>query len=621
MTVKYNTRWKEDFAPYIQTPEQAAKNVKPGQRVFVGTGCAEPLRMVQALADRAPQLSDVEVLHLLTFGDAPYARKELAGSFRVNCFYVTDNVRSVVQEGVGNYTPIFLKDIPALFSSGRMPIDVALIQVTPPDERGRCSLGMSVDIVKNASQNAAFVIAQVNPKMPWTHGDSQIHIHDIDVLVPVDDPIQEFQPKEHNEVTRRIGKNLASLIERGSTLELGIGQIPHGVLEFLGEKKDLGIHTEMISDPIVDLVEKGVINGSKKVKDRGKIVASFAVGTKRLFDYIDDNPVFSFRTTDYVNDPAIIRQMSKMVAINVALEVDLTGQVCSDSLGSSFYSGIGGQVDFTRGAANSKYGKAIIALPSTTSDGKSRIVSRLSPGAGVVTTRGDVHYVVTEYGVAYLHGKTIQDRAMALISIAHPDHRSQILKEALEAKYIRASIARIGDRLVVEPQDIRTSMILDDGTHLAFRPIHPTDEPAMKDLFYKLSEATLYYRFGMKMKKVPARQMEDFTFIDHRKEVAIVGTLPAPQGEEIVAICRYYLDATTNRAEVALVTRDDWQNRGVGSFMMKFLTTIAKRNGIRGFTAEILVDNKPMQAVLHKVGGKLRSSFSDGVISYIVDFQ
>jgi acyl-CoA hydrolase/RimJ/RimL family protein N-acetyltransferase len=613
--------WQSKYAHMIARAEDAVARIRPGQRVFVGTGCAQPQELVRALTARSRELADTEILHLLTLGDAPYAHKNLTAHFKVNSFFIADNVRDIIQEGVGEYTPIFLSDIPKLFKSGQLPLDAALIQVTPPDEKGKCSLGISVDIVKSAAENAGLVIAQVNPQMPRTHGDSLLDVYDIDVLVPVDVPLLEMKPAEQTEDTRRIGEYVAALVEDGSCIELGIGRVPQGVLEFLQGKMDLGIHTEMLTDRIIDLVESGAVTGARKTLDRGKIVASFCMGTRKLYDYIDDNPLFSFRPTEYVNDPVLISQQNRMVAINVALEVDLTGQVCADSLGTKFYSGIGGQVDFNRGAARSHDGKAIIALPSTARSGSvSRIVGRLSPGAGVVTTRGDVHYVVTEHGVAYLHGKSIQGRALALISIAHPDFREQLLREAIEYKYLRPELADVGDKLTVSSRELRTSFLLDDGTQINLRPVHPTDEPAMKELLYSLSQQTVYYRFMSHMKRFPQREIQSFVFIDHRKDVTILGTVPEAHGDEIVSLGCYYLDAKTNRAEVAFVVSDAWQNRGIGSFLLRYLMNIARRNGIAGFTAEVLAQNKAMQTVFHNSGCKLRSHLDGEVYHFDLEF-
>lgn len=619
--VTYDPKWQEKYADIVASAEEAVSHIRAGQRVFIGTGCAQPHVLVKALVARAQDLVDTEIVHLLTFGGAPYADKELSENFRINSFFIAENVRDIIQKGLGDYTPIFLSDIPELFHSGRLPLDVALIQVTPPDERGRCSLGISVDIVKSAAENASLVIGQVNPQMPRTLGDSILDVNEIDILVPGDEPIFEVKPVEPTDVTRQIGVYIAALIEDGCTVELGIGRIPQSVVEHLKGKKDLGIHTEMFTDKIIDLIDAGVITGARKSVDRGKIVASFCFGTRKLYDYINNNPVFSFHPTEYVNDSYVISQQYKMVAINVALEVDLTGQVCADSIGTKFFSGIGGQVDFNRGAARSPGGKAIIALPSTAGDGKiSRIVARLSPGAGVVTTRGDVHYVVTEHGVAYLHGKSVQERALALISIAHPEYRAQLLREAIEVKYVRSDLGDVEGRIRVGPKELRTSFVLSDGTQINARSVQLTDEPRMRDLYYQLSQQTMYYRFMRHMKFIPHKDIQHFVYIDHRTEVAIVATLPAAHGDEIIATARYYLDPKTNRAEVAFVVRDDWQNRGIGTHMLNYLISIAKRNGISGFTAEVLGDNKSMQMVLQKSGCKVNSRLSGGVYSYELEF-
>ncbi len=452
--------------------------------------------------------------------------------------------------------------------------------------------------------------------------NSEIHIYDLDWLVPSDEPILETSYGEETDETRQIAEYVAALVENGSTVEVGIGRIPHALQGFLQDKSDLGIHTEMITDGIIDLVESGAINGSKKTLDRGKIVTSFCLGTRKLYDYIDNNPMFSFQPTEYVNDPFIISQHHKMVAINVALEVDLTGQVCADSLGTKFFSGVGGQVDFNRGAARSHGGKAIIALPSTARQSSiSRVVCHLSPGAGVVTTRADVHYVVTEYGVAYLHGKSVQERALALISIAHPDFRGELLRQAIDAKYLSADFADIEGKIVVGPKELRTTMLLTDGTQISLRPIHPTDEPRMRNLFYELSQQTLYYRFMSDLKRIPRKQIQDFVYIDHRKDIAMVATVPEAEGEKIIAIGRYYLDPTTNMAEVAFVVHDDWQRRGIGTFLFNHLLKIARRNGIRGFTAEVLSQNKPMQSVFDQSNCKTQNHLAEGVYSYEMLFE
>lgn len=617
----YDELWQEKYADMIATPQKAVSKLKPGQRVFVATGCAEPVELVQALTDRAHELTDVEIVQLLTKGDAPYADRQYADNFSINSFFIGTRIRKHIMEGLGSYTPVLLSDIPGLFNSGQLPLDAALIQTTPPDSRGKVSLGVSIDIVMSAARNSSLVIAQINPRMPRTLGDSFLNIYDLDILVPCEREIIERSTPIINDVTSKIGEYIASLVDDGSTVEFGIGRIPHALVNFLKDKKNLGIHTELLTDSIIDLIESGAVTGSRKTMDRGKIVASFCMGTKRLYDYINNNPLFCFRPTEYVNDPFIIGRQHKMVAINMALEVDLTGQVCADSLGSLFYSGIGGQVDFNRGAARSPGGKAIIALPSCAKNGKvSRIVTRLSPGAGVVTTRGEVHYVVTEYGIAYLHGKSVQERAMALISISHPSFREQLFKEAIEAKYLRQEFADIEGRFLVASQEMKTSLLLDDGTQIIFRPVHPTDEPRMRDILYALSQETLYYRFMSSNLRFGHKQIKDFVYIDHRKDVAIVGTVLEAHGEEIVAVGRYFLDEKTNRAEVAFVIRDQWQNRGIGRALFNHLMNIAKRNGISGFSAEVLRDNKRMQAIFNNCGCKVKSRLEEDVYSFWIDF-
>ena len=620
--LSFDPDWKQKYANMITTAEDAVAKIRPGQRVFVGTGCAAPTTLVHALTKRGPQLPDTEILHLLTFGEAPYAEPEMRQYFRVNSLFISRNVREVIQEGFGDYTPIHLSDIPRLFNSGQLPLDVALVQVTPPDDHGMCSLGVSVDIVKSATENASLVIAEVNPNMPRTLGNSNLHIYDFDILVPVATPISEVTYAEQSTEARQIAEHLAGLIEDGSTIEFGIGRIPQALMGLLTQKKNLGIHTEMLTDGIVDLVQAGAVTGERKKLDHGKIVASFCLGTRKLYDFIDNNPLFAFHPTEYVNDPFVISQQPKMVAINTALEVDLTGQVCADSLGEKFYSGVGGQVDFNRGAGKADGGRAIIALPSTAQNGAvSRITTHLTEGAGVVTTRAGVHYVVTEFGVAYLHGKSIKERALALISIAHPKFRPQLLREAIESKFLPTDLLDKGNKLVAGSHELRTTMLLKDGTQLFYRPIHPTDEPRMRTLFYNLSQETIYYRFMQHMTTIPRKQVLEMTYIDPRTEVAIVATVPEAYGEDIVAVGRYYLDPKTNRAEVAFVVQDNWQRKGIGTYMLNHLIKIARRSGISGFTAEVLRTNRPMQAVFNRANAKVKSQLLTDAYHYDLLFE
>jgi len=613
--------WQSDFKGMLATAEDAIAQVRSGQRVFIGTGCGQPQALVEALINRANKLDDVEIVHLLTLDEPAYRHKELAKYFHINSFFIAGDVDTSLQKELGDYTPIFLSDVPRLFRSGRLPIDVALIQVTAPNEHGMCSLGVSVDITKSAAQNAGLVVAQVNPQMPWTMGDSLLYVHDIDIIVPADVPLLEARLPKPTETSQHIAEYIAALVPDGSTVELGIKPIPQAVPEFLKDKRDLGIHTEVLCDAIVELIKSGAITGLRKSIDRGKIVASLCMGTRKLYDYIDNNPIFLFRPAEYVSDPYLIGQQHNMIAISAALQVDLTGQVCCNSLEAKLFSGLGDHTDFIHGAARAPGGKSIIALESTGNGGTvSRIVGHLDRGAVVAATCCEVHYVVTELGVAYLHGKSLQERALALISIAHPKFRAELLNEAIKDNYVSSDLADVEGKILVGPQELRTSLVLDDGTQINFRPMHPTDEKNMRDLLYSLSQRTFYYRFMSNIMRIPQKQIQNFVYIDYRSEMAIVGTLPEAHGEEIIAIGRYYLNPRTNRAEVAFIVRDRWQNHGIGTFLLKYLITIAKRHGIAGFTAEVLQDNKPMLAVLHKSGCKLRSKLEDRVYSFELDF-
>ena len=428
-----------EFRQKAVSAERAVQAVRSGDRVWIQEGNGTPVPLIQALLDRAPELRNVEIVHMLTLGDADYTLPEYEGHFRHNGLFLGGNVRPAIAAGRADYTPIFLSEIEKLFWSGQMPLDVAFIQTSPPDEYGYLSLGTSIDCTLSAAQCARHVIAEVNTEMPRTLGDTFLHVNKVAAIVETSRPLLELPLVPPSDVQSRIARNLAPLIEDGATLQLGIGGIPNAVLESLFDRKDLGVHSEMCPDGAVPLIEAGVINGDRKTLHRGKVVAGFVLGTKRIFDFIHNNPVFEFHPTQYTNDPFVIAQNDRMVAINSAIQVDLTGQVCADSMGTIPYSGFGGQLDFMRGAARSKGGKPIIALPSTAKGGKvTRIVPVLDPGAGVVTSRADVHYVATEHGVAYLWGKTLRERAEALISIADPRFRDELYDYAARAHYVPA---------------------------------------------------------------------------------------------------------------------------------------------------------------------------------------
>jgi acetyl-CoA hydrolase len=432
--------WASQYRSRVTTAEEAVAVIQSGQRVFLTGNCSVPRHLLDALVARAPKLTDVEIVTVLSIGAAPHADPAMQGHLKINTLFISDNVRSAVQEGRADFTPALLSEVPLLFRSGRLPLDVALIHVSPPDEHGFCSLGIEAGLTKTPAQVARVVIAEINERMPRTLGDSFIHISKIDHAVPVDYPLAELPMGEANELSMRIGEHAAGLIEDGSTMQMGIGSIPDAVLNYLDGKRDLGVHTELFSDGVMDLVQRGVITNERKTLHPGKIVAGFILGSQSLYSFVDDNPIVELHPTEYVNDPFIIAQNDRMVSINSAIEVDLTGQVCADSIGARLYSGVGGQMDFVYGAARSKGGKPIIALPSTAvlRDGSrlSRIVPSLKPGAGVTTTRNHVHYVCTEFGVASLYGKTIRQRARSLIEVAHPEFRAELEQRATELKYL-----------------------------------------------------------------------------------------------------------------------------------------------------------------------------------------
>jgi 4-hydroxybutyrate CoA-transferase len=434
--------WETEYKHKLQTADDALRHVQSGMRVYIQPGCAEPETLVEALMRRGPFVHDVEIVHMMTLGAAPYVAPEMAGHFRHNAVFIGGNVREAINEGRADYTPIYLSEIEGLFETGEMPLDVALLELSPPDAHGFCSFGVGVDTSLTAAKYARYVIAQINDEMPRTYGDSFIHVNDLDAIVESSRPLCELKKPVLTGLHVDIARHVASLIEDGAVLQTGIGGIPDAVLPFLMDRKDLAIHSELVSDGVMPLIEAGVITGARKSFKPRKIIVGFVLGSKSMFEFVDNNPIFEFHPTAYVNDPLLIARNEKMVAINSALQVDLTGQVCSDSIGNQFYSGIGGQVDFLRGASRSKGGKPIIAISSTAKNGAiSRICPMLSPGAGVVTSRGLVRYVVTEYGVAYLHGKSIRERAKALIEIAHPKFREELYEYCERTKWLQRPLA------------------------------------------------------------------------------------------------------------------------------------------------------------------------------------
>jgi acyl-CoA hydrolase/GNAT superfamily N-acetyltransferase len=617
-------QWKKKYMNRLVDAVTAIKSIRPGSRIFIGSGCAEPRYLISTLMQQSGDFPDTELLNILTLSISPYTEDKYSESFRLNAFFIGDNVREAVWKGRADYTPMFLSELPNLFRSGRIHLDAALVQVTPPDRFGYCSLGISVDISMAAIEAADYVVAQINPRMPRTLGDTFVPVTSLDAMVDYEEPLLELPDAEDTEATRAIGQHIAKLIENGSTLQVGIGAIPDAVLRELRNHRNLGIHTEMFSDGVMDLIKAGVITNDKKTIHKGKVIASFCMGSRDLYEFIDDNPMFELHPSDYTNNPFTVAQNSKMVAINSALQVDLTGQICSDSLGYKFYSGIGGQVDFIRGAALSKGGKPIIALPSTAEDGKvSRIVPNLDEGAGVVTTRGDVHYIITEYGAAYLHGKSIRERALSLISIAHPSFRGWLLEKAKEKGFVYPDQQLISE--AVYPTQYERWETFADDVKIFFRPVKLTDEKGIQRLFYSLSPRSRYLRFFTSLTAFPHRKAQELTVVDYERDMAIVGihTRRDEQGEheEIVAAGQYMIDRRSGMADVAVMVSDEFHNKGIGTFLIRYLVRMARENGVKGFFADILAENKAMLRIFVKSGYNLNMEQDGGDVHISFVFE
>ena len=585
-------------------------NIKLGARIFVSTACGEPQYLLKALVgyiESYPKaFLDAELFQVVTLGVGPYNAAKYKQNFRNNSFFISETTRNAINRGEADYTPVFMSEIPTLFMRGLVPVDVALIQTSLPDQYGYVSLGVSVDIVKAAIQQAKLVIAQVNSYMPCVHGDGFIHVKDMDFIIPYDEPLLEYSPKVKGEVVQRIGEYVARLVQDGDTIQVGYGSIPDAILSHLKNKKNLGVHTEMISDGTIELIRSGVVDNSRKTINRGKSIASFCTGKKATYDYLNNNPTIELRTIDYTNNPLIIAQHSNMTAINSALEIDLTGQATSESIGNSFYSGVGGQADFVRGTVLSPGGKCILVLQSTAKGGEvSRISPSLKDGTGITLHRGDMHYVVTEYGIAYLHGKSIRERAMALIAIAHPKFRPWLIEEAKKRHLIYSDQAFIPGKGGEYPEDLETRLKLKDGEEIFFRPVKISDEPLLKEFFYSLSPQTMFRRFISTRRDMPHERLQEFVVVNYAEEVSIQAVILKDAKEEIVGIGRFYLDENTHTAEVAFTVKDAFQNRGIGTELLDYLIYLAKKRGLIGFEAELLTENKPMLRVFTKADFQL----------------
>jgi len=598
----------------VVSAEEAVSQIKSGDRVFIGTGCGEPQHLIEAMVNDST-IQDVLVYQMLSSTFSRYiADKSFQRRFSLKLFFISASMRKAAFEGKIDYIPAYLSQIPKLFASQRIGLDVALVQVSPPDKFGYCSLGVSIDITRSGLENARLVIAQVNPLMPRTWGDSFVHVNEIDWLVPYEEPLVEMVPTEKdNEIARRIGHFVSLLVDDGATLQMGFGHLPHAIMQYLDSKKDLGLHTQLITDGLLPLFEKNVITNKKKTLLPGRVVASLCMGSKKLYDYVDNNPAFYFRSSEYVNDPTVIARNDHLVSISSAFEVDLTGQICSDSMGYLFYSGIGDQVDFLRGSSMSKGGFSIVALPSTAQNGSvSRIVSHLSEGAGVATTRGDVNFVITEYGIAELQGKSIYQRVMELAQIAHPKFREQLINVAKKRHYI------FGDQLPPSTEDLlflegyKSTFKLKEGKTAEFRPLLPSDEIAYRNFFYSLQAKTIYMRFFYRMRSFSHEVVQKhWASMDYRKNMSLIGMVQKGGHKEIIAIGTYAYDRE-QVAEIAFVVREDYQSMGIASYLLGVLEQIAKENNYLRFQASVLRENSAMIQVFKKRYPDLKISAQSG---------
>ncbi|BFM39357.1 GNAT family N-acetyltransferase [Synechocystis sp. LKSZ1] len=614
--------YPQKFAPIAQI----FSRIHRGDHLFISTACGEPQYLVQSLVDYVQEhpkaLFDTEVFQVWSLGLAPYTDSKFERNFRHNSFFIGHHTREAINQGLADYTPIFLSQIPRLFQDGLVCVDVALIQTSYPDAHGYLNLGVSVDIVKAAVEQASLVIAQMNRFVPRIHGDGFLPIEAVDYLLPYDEPLLEYETGTNDRLAQSIGTYVASLIRDGDTLQVGYGSIPNQILAHLDHKKHLGIHTELLSDGIMHLLQQGVIDNSRKTQNRGKVVATFAMGNAQTYQALHDNPAIEFRTVDYTNNPLVIAQHDNMVAINSALAVDLTGQASAESIGYHFYSGIGGQADFMRGAVLAYQGRSILTLASTAeNETLSRIVPFLPEGVGITLNRGDIHYVVTEYGIAYLHGKNIRERAMELIAIAHPKFRPWLIAEAKKHHLIYADQAFIVGQAGEYPQALETYRTTRTGRELWLRPVKISDESRLKEFFHVLSDETLVRRFMSTRTDMPHCRLQTFAVIDFSEELVLLAIDAQATPETILGVGQYSLNSDSHTAEVALVVRDDVHNQGIGLELLRYLTFLAKKQGLLGFTAEVMLDNRAMIHLFEKMGFEIQRRMSGGVYSLTMAFR
>jgi len=588
------------------TADEAVRMVRPGDHVFVGTASATPRTLVRALEALRSPPADVELIHFLTDGAMVYGPDGRAATrYRHRCFFVGAEMRDAVRQGVARYVPVPITRVPELMRNGRVRVDVALVQVTTPDAFGYVSLGVSVDIVAAAIENARLVIAEVNPALPWTLGDATVHASKIDAFVDVPADLPEYRhPSAEDAVVQRIARYIAGTIEDGSTLQIGMGRIPQEALRYLDDRRDLGIHSDVITDAVLPLLEKGILTGAQKSQLRHKIVCSLAFGSRRLYETVNRNSLFSFAPIDSVCHPATIAAQHRMVSVTQVFAMDLTGQACSDQFGGEFYGGIAAQADFLRGASRSPGGKAIVCLASTTDDGSvSRIRPQLLEGEGVSVARTDVHYVITEYGIAYLFGKSVDERAVALIELAHPKFRPWLLEQAKALGHLPAE--QTLESMRAYPVEDERHAQLKDGRTVMLRPARASDEAGVRDLFFKLPDDDIYTRFFRRVRALSTQDIRRLCNYDQENSVGFVAVTGPRENEVIVGQCCYFVNPSSNTAETAFLVDATWQGCGLGSAMQRRLAEHARARGLRGFTAEILPQNARMLALAKAGDGNI----------------
>ena len=607
-----------DLGAKLVDARQALAAVKPGNRIYLGTGCAAPRSLIATLETMEQAPADLEYVSFLTTLSSPGTPTVPPTRYRHRSFFVGSDIRDLAEAGRLEYVPISLEDVPALLANGRLPIDVALLQVSPPDERGFVSLGISVDLAPAILGVARYVIAEINPAMPRTHGASFVHVDRFDAFVDVATPITEYRHPPAGDIASRIAQYIGAIIDDGSTLQIGLGRIPNEALQYITDRRDLGIHSDVITDGIVSLVEAGVVTGRRKTAHRDRIVASYCLGTRPLYDFVNNNPLFDFQPIEEVCDAAAVAANSRMVSITQAFAMDLTGQVCVDQFRGHFYGGLSTQHAFMRGAAQSEGGKPIVCLASTAEDGTTRIKPLLEAGDGVGIGRFNVHYVVTEYGIAYLFGKSIRERTLAMIEIAHPDHREALIEAAKKLGYVPRE-QYLGSQGAYPVQEERR-VALASGEEVLIRPARAGDADALRDLFHHLSPDDVYTRFFRRVRSLTYQDLQTLCNVNHETQVAFLAVTGPRENEVVVGSGCYFLNPTTNLAEVAFMVAPEWQGKRIGTALQTRLQEYAEAKNVRGFIAEILASNERMVRLAAGATGVATTTRDEDTIQVTVLF-